>query len=78
MADDPKPLGDGKPLAGDWGEAAGKARESWDKDPSKHRDAPESSVEDALERTEEGYGSGKDGADPSRDEDGTTPPRPAG
>lgn len=66
------------PAAKDWDEAARKSEQSWDKQPDKVRDAPEQSIEDAMERTEEGYGSGKDGADPGSDHDGTTPSKPAG
>ncbi|WP_458094343.1 hypothetical protein [Roseomonas sp. WA12] len=67
-----------KPMTGNWEEAARKSEKSWDKEADKHRDAPEQSIEESMERTEEGYGSGKDGADPRRDDDGTTPSKPAG
>lgn len=66
------------PVTGDWSEAARKSEQSWDKQPGKDRDAPEQSIDESMERTEEGYGSGKDGADPRTDHDGTTPPEPAG
>lgn len=66
-----------KPLAGDWNEAARRSEQSWDKQPEKARDAPEQSLDESMERTEEGYGLGKDGADPGTDHDGTTPARPA-
>lgn len=67
-----------KPAPGGWDEAARKSEQSWDKEPAKARNAPEQSIEEAMERTEEGYGSGKEGANPGADDDGTTPARPAG
>jgi hypothetical protein len=67
-----------KPVTGDWSDAARKSEQSWDKQPDKVRDAPEQSIEESMERTEEGYGSGKDGADPAADHDGTTPAKSAG
>jgi hypothetical protein len=42
------------------------------------REAPEQSIEESMERTEERYGSGKNGADPKAADDGSTPAHPAG
>jgi len=69
---------DGEDKAEAWDEAARGSERSWDKEPGKHRDAPEPSIDDAMERTEEGYGSGKEGVDPGADEPGSTPEKPAG
>ncbi|MFT8245782.1 hypothetical protein [Roseomonas sp. BN140053] len=66
-----------RPLAGDWSEASRKTEQSWDKEPGKAKDAPEQPAEESMERTEEGYGSGKDGADPAKDDDGRMPDHPA-
>lgn len=61
-----------------WNEAGRKSEESWDKEPGKDKQAPEQSIEESMERTEEGYGSGKEGADPRTDDDGKTAANPAG
>ncbi|MFC0386031.1 hypothetical protein [Muricoccus vinaceus] len=61
-----------------WNEAARKSEQSWDKEPGKDKNAPEQSIEESMERTEEGYGSGKEGADPATDDDGQTAANPAG
>jgi hypothetical protein len=67
-----------KPVTGDWREAARKSEQSWNKEPAKTGDAPKQSIEEAMERTEESYGLGKNGTDPGTDEEGTTPSRAAG
>ena len=67
-----------KPVSSDWNEAARKSEQSWDKGPGKHRSAPEQSDHDSMERTEEGYGTGKNGADPASDDHGRTPADPPG
>jgi hypothetical protein len=67
-----------KPVSGDWDKAVASSERSWNKDPGEHRNAPAPSIEEAMERTEEGYGSGKEGVDPSSDDSGTTPLEPAG
>ncbi|WP_043839287.1 hypothetical protein [Muricoccus aerilatus] len=69
---------DNKSLTGDWNDAARKSEQTWDKEPGKDKNAPTQSIEESMERTEEGYGSGKEGADPKKDDDGTTSANPAG
>lgn len=71
-------MSDNKSLAGDWNDAARKSEQTWDKEPGKAKNAPEQSTDESMERTEEGYGAGKEGADPGKDDDGRTSANPAG
>ncbi len=67
-----------KPVTGEWGEAGRQAERTWDREPDKDRHAPMDQNHESMERTEEGYGTGKNGADPGADHDGTTPADPPG
>ena len=65
-----------KPMAGNWAEAGEKVGKTWDQEGAKGSDAPEQSAEEMMERMREGYGTGKDGADPAADAAGSTPEGP--
>lgn len=71
--DDTKPSPETKAVTDNWDEAARKSEQAWNTETDETGSVPDQAMEDTMQRTEEGYGSGKDGVDPRKDDDGRTP-----
>ena len=63
-------------LDGDWGDADKKARKTWGDRPAEPPAQEPSTDQQLMDHTEEGYGTGKDGADPQADKSGALPDKP--
>lgn len=70
--------GGAKRIEGDWSEADEKASASWGHRPDEPPAAPSHPGKAPMERMKEGYGTGKDGADPQRPDEGEAPSGPVG
>ncbi|PZP46683.1 MAG: hypothetical protein DI601_05695 [Azospirillum brasilense] len=60
----------------DWERARRQNERSWGDDPNLPNEGQDQSDRQKQERTDEDYGTGKEGADPHRDEPGRSPEKP--